>query len=914
MGEQEIQLEQENIIVYSGGGAVNSVNGYTGDVVLTTSDLENTSDYQTGDEVDASIAAAIADKQDVLTAGTNINISNENVISATDTTYSAGSGLNLTGTQFSVDTNTIATKQSVTDEAGARSAADINLQGQIDAISASSDVTDIVGTYAALQAYDTSKLNDNDIIKVLQDEHENDETTYYRWSTTTETFTLIGEEGPYYTKAATDTLLAGKQDTLTAGSNITIEEESGTGDLVISATDTTYSAFTGTDGTAAGTSGLVPAPATTDAGKYLKADGTWGTVSAGPTVVQTTGTSTTDVMSQNATTSMVFTDPATQYKIKIGTGGSTWGDNIVQIGRNTNTLGHAAVAIGLSANASAQGSIALGAYSNTTTTGTMHIGSSNTSYGYNSSNYRLLTGLYDPQNAHDAANKEYVDGKVLTAAGAPTTSTVGTVGQLYEDSTNGDLYICTDATDPYVWEEVGAGGGGVTVVQTPGTSQSDVMSQNATTSMVFADPATQYKIKIGAGTSTSVGSNAIEIGRNAKAPSSGGVAIGYNSEADFGSISVGNGATTKNQYSTAIGASSEAGTIPSAGGKTFATALGVNAKALGCASVAIGSQAYADTDGQFDIGCHTGTSGYNSSAYRLLTGLYDPQSAHDAANKEYVDGKVLTAAGAPTTATVGTVGQLYEDSTNGDLYICTDATNPYVWEEVGAGGGGVTVVQTPGTSQTDVMSQNATTSMVFADPATQYKIKIGAGTSASEGNDGIEIGHNAAATQVNALAIGVSAEATGARSTAVGEACRVRSHDSVGLGGATIGSSSNRSVAIGSTSEVSSNALASIALGAYSKATQQGQMDISTLATTNTNGYNNSQYRLLTGLYDPQSAHDAANKEYVDSAIIQSGTAAPTTSTAAAVGALMATVESGTGHLYICTDDTGGTYTWQALV
>jgi len=34
-------------------------------------------------------------------------------------------------------------------------------------------------------------------------------------------------------------------------------------------------AFTGTDGTTAGAMGLVPAPATTDAGKVLKADGTW---------------------------------------------------------------------------------------------------------------------------------------------------------------------------------------------------------------------------------------------------------------------------------------------------------------------------------------------------------------------------------------------------------------------------------------------------------------------------------------------------------------------------------------------------------------------------------------------------------------------------------------------------------------
>ena len=52
-------------------------------------------------------------------------------------------------------------------------------------------------------------------------------------------------------------------------------------DTTIALSDTTYSAFTGTDGTAAGSAGLVPAPATTDADKYLKSDGTWATVSSG---------------------------------------------------------------------------------------------------------------------------------------------------------------------------------------------------------------------------------------------------------------------------------------------------------------------------------------------------------------------------------------------------------------------------------------------------------------------------------------------------------------------------------------------------------------------------------------------------------------------------------------------------------
>lgn len=91
--------------------------------------------------------------------------------------------------------------------------------------------------------------------------------------------------------------LTATDTTYTAGTNVSISSGN-----VISATDTTYSNFVGTDGTAAGTAGLVPAPATTDAGKFLKADGTWDTAGSSVNVVQTTGTSTTDVMSQNAVT------------------------------------------------------------------------------------------------------------------------------------------------------------------------------------------------------------------------------------------------------------------------------------------------------------------------------------------------------------------------------------------------------------------------------------------------------------------------------------------------------------------------------------------------------------------------------------------------------------------------------------
>lgn len=99
-------------------------------------------------------------------------------------------------------------------EAETRDAADLDLQGQIDAISSASDVVDVVGTYAELQAYDTSKLSDNDIIKVLTDETHDDAISYYRWNDTTEAFTYIGSQGPFYTKSETDATFAPQTRTI----------------------------------------------------------------------------------------------------------------------------------------------------------------------------------------------------------------------------------------------------------------------------------------------------------------------------------------------------------------------------------------------------------------------------------------------------------------------------------------------------------------------------------------------------------------------------------------------------------------------------------------------------------------------------------------------------------------------------
>lgn len=303
----------------------------------------------------------------------------------------------------------------------------MDVEDEVERLENNPDVVDIVATYADLQDYDTSQLTNKDVIRVLQDETHNDESTYYRWDTTTQSWTYIGES---------------KQ----------------------------YTDFVGTDGTAAGEAGLVPAPATTDAGKFLKADGTWDDAGSAVNVAQTMGTSTEDAMSQNAVTKMIYpheysggvVNPeaisiAINPRVSTISGGVNVGEQTIRRGSNSVIIGNSAhdgaqsqnsssngvVAIGYNAGVqmvsssythsshatalgtqtrlNGVGSVALGSFTSTTMSGQVNIGPDIASYGYNNTVYRLLTGLYDPQSAHDAANKQYVD-TAVAGAGASTIS------------------------------------------------------------------------------------------------------------------------------------------------------------------------------------------------------------------------------------------------------------------------------------------------------------------------------------------------------------------------------------------------------------------------------------------------------------------------------------------------------------
>ena len=314
------------------------------------------------------------------------------------------------------------------------------------------------------------------------------------------------------TVLATQNDLSSKQNTLTAGSNITIS------DNTISATDTTYSAFTGTDGTAAGTAGLVPAPATTDAGKFLKADGTWDTAGGGSGVIELTSA---DYNANSA--NWTDTDPT-----------------------NFNCI--------------ALWKLEPGVYYST-------LENVSGSLLYVSKNNR--SGVDPLVLVHKNLAGTYAQLTVIDKSGTQTFDTVN----ISTGTSNGHITNITNDS----------------LVQSTGTSTNAVMSQNAVTSMVFADPSTRYAVRIGTTGNTGAGS----------------VALGYGARAQAGD-------------SVAIGASTDSG-YPNAG------------------TVAIGYGAKCTANGQFDISLSNiqssewATFGYNSSQYRLLTGLYDGQSAHDAA-------------------------------------------------------------------------------------------------------------------------------------------------------------------------------------------------------------------------------------------------------------------------------------------
>ena len=265
--EDEIQMEEEPIKVFPSGGAVSSVNGMTGDVVLTTSDLRNTAGFQTANDV----ASAIASATSTIDAR----------LDAVDADIDAFAS--LIPSQASAS-NQLADKNFVNSSVATNTANFVGTFNTVEELEAVANPTNndygfVIGTDAAGNlVYNRYKYIASTTTWTFEYALNNSSFTIAQWAAIQSGITaaLVGQITTNEDAIrALRTALLGKQDTLTPGTNVQIENN------VISATDTIYSDFTGTDGATAGTHGLVPAPATTDVDKFLKSDGTW---SATPTV------------------------------------------------------------------------------------------------------------------------------------------------------------------------------------------------------------------------------------------------------------------------------------------------------------------------------------------------------------------------------------------------------------------------------------------------------------------------------------------------------------------------------------------------------------------------------------------------------------------------------------------------------
>lgn len=168
-----------------------------------------------------------------------------------------------------------------------------------------------------------------------------------------------------------------------------------------------------------------------------------------------TGTSTTSTMSQNAISSMVFHDAAQKTQVQIGASASSNKTNSIAVGRTANANGDNGMALGYSATAG-KNSVALGKSATTSRVGEVNIGAGNSGDGYNNTNYRLLGGVHDPLDNHDAATKSYVDSAYSAFTGA-TPSANGTAGLVPAPNiADRDKFLKADGT----WTAVSGGGGG----------------------------------------------------------------------------------------------------------------------------------------------------------------------------------------------------------------------------------------------------------------------------------------------------------------------------------------------------------------------------------------------------------------------------------------------------------------------
>lgn len=244
--DETVQLGGEMKITTGGTSFVLGVSGLPNGMVAQLVDLGihtitghgDAAGYEAGEGIiidDHEISVDPSVVQEKLTAGENIQISEENVISATDTTYTAGTGLDLDGTEFSVDTSEIQEKltagSNIVIEGNTISA---TAEPQLQANWAESDTTSVQYIQNKPQnlvqdadyVHTDNNYTDADKSKLAGIEAGAEANVQSDWTESDTTSDAYIQHKPdlsvYATDAELSAGLATKQDTLTAGNNITI--------------------------------------------------------------------------------------------------------------------------------------------------------------------------------------------------------------------------------------------------------------------------------------------------------------------------------------------------------------------------------------------------------------------------------------------------------------------------------------------------------------------------------------------------------------------------------------------------------------------------------------------------------------------------------------------------------------------
>ena len=409
--------------------------------------------------------------------------------------------------------------------------------------------------------------------------------------------------------------------------------------------------------------------------------------------------------------------------------------------------------------------------------------------------------------------------------------------------TNLDIYSKSEVDN-----KIQSSSGNINVVQTTGTSTTDVMSQNAVSTInVLGQSASRSDtVSIVFGNeATATGSSNVCLGSKASTDGTGSISIGYRASSDTNSVSIGRMASTtggSGDSCVAIGELSQA-----YGHRSISIGPSATSNSENCITLGAGAYIYNDAAENVALGANSGidqgisysialgNSSNVSESYSLSIGnnvftrkierVTDPTNAQDAATTNYVDSKIPDL---PVSIANGGTGATTSDSarTNLDVYSKEEVDN-----KIQSSSSSINVVQTTGTSTTDVMSQNAVTHMY----------------------DNISIGVNSTLTNNTPGEISKSI-AIGGQS----EALSNNNGPSIAIG-YNVKTLSPNSVAIGHDADVVEGAGNSVAIGSFSRATED-----SVVSFGSGTGDDNTTYRRLVNVDDPTSEYEAANKKYVD--------------------------------------------------